>query len=97
MFGSVVNGHSLVSEFGEIVLQGWYDLPNHYASLSLDTFVVMPNHVHGLVVFANADDDSDTAVGASRFHRDDPAATLSTTHLLVGEMLYGAVVPAPHP
>jgi REP element-mobilizing transposase RayT len=34
---------------GEIVQASWYELPDHYASLELAAFVVMPNHVHGVV------------------------------------------------
>ncbi len=28
----------------------WNDLPNHYANVELDAFVVMPNHVHGIII-----------------------------------------------
>ena len=28
----------------------WFDLPNHYAHVRLDAFVIMPNHVHGVIV-----------------------------------------------
>jgi putative transposase len=33
-----------------IVRECWLDLPNHYPHISLDAFVVMPDHVHGIVV-----------------------------------------------
>ena len=41
------------SKSGAIVRECWYELPYHYAGLELDTFVVMPNHVHGIVVLRN--------------------------------------------
>lgn len=34
---------------GRIVLQAWLSLPSHYPFLKLDEFVVMPNHIHGLL------------------------------------------------
>ena len=37
------------------VLVAWEDLPRHYAHVSLDQFVVLPNHVHGIVLLADAD------------------------------------------
>jgi len=37
------------------VLAAWEDLPRHYAHASLDQFVVMPNHVHGIVLLADSD------------------------------------------
>jgi len=28
----------------------WYELPEHFSFVSLDEFVVMPNHIHGIVI-----------------------------------------------
>ena len=42
-----------LSEYGEVASQCWHDLPRHYLSCSLDSFVIMPNHVHGIVVINN--------------------------------------------
>ena len=39
--------------FGEILENCWNDLPNHYPNLKLDQFVVMPNHVHGIIIIEN--------------------------------------------
>ena len=36
-----------------IVLECRHDLPNHYSNIVLDEFVVMPNHVHGIIVIQN--------------------------------------------
>ncbi len=33
-----------------IVRDCWLDLPNHYPHVSLDAFVVMPDHIHGIIV-----------------------------------------------
>jgi len=30
----------------------WHDLPEHYPQIMLDAFVVMPNHVHGILILA---------------------------------------------
>ena len=50
VFGEVVNGEMRVNQYGKIVEHIWMDLPSHYLQITLDTFVVMPNHVHGIVV-----------------------------------------------
>ena len=39
-----------LTPLGEIVESVWRDLPNHYGHVELDAFVVMPDHVHGIVV-----------------------------------------------
>ena len=35
---------------GEQVAQHWQSIPSHYRWVRLDEFVVMPNHLHGIVV-----------------------------------------------
>ena len=37
---------------GEIVEACWKDLPSRYPNVELDAFVVMPNHVHGIIVIS---------------------------------------------
>ena len=62
LFGEVVNGVMRLNAFGEIVWACWHDLPNHYPHVQLDAFVVMPNHIHGIIVLV--DDDADGRGGS---------------------------------
>ena len=39
------------SQRGLAVERCWADIPNHHAHVELDAFVVMPNHVHGILCF----------------------------------------------
>jgi putative transposase len=68
LFGQVVEGQMRVNPFGEIVAWAWNDLPNHNPHDELDAFVVMPNHVHGIVLIV------DDLVGAG----SEPAPTIPT-------------------
>ncbi|WP_169239716.1 transposase [Candidatus Roseilinea sp. NK_OTU-006] len=54
LFGDVVAGEMRLNDFGQVVHGVWNNLPNHYAGVELDAFVVMPNHVHGIVVIVGA-------------------------------------------
>ena len=38
-----------LSKMGTIVKKCWLNLPNHYSNCILDEFVIMPNHIHGIV------------------------------------------------
>ena len=67
LFGQVVEGKMRVNPFGEIVVWAWNDLPNHNPHVELDAFVVMPNHVHGIVLIV------DDLVGAG----SEPAPTMA--------------------
>ncbi|BCX13327.1 MAG: hypothetical protein KatS3mg067_2265 [Thermosynechococcus sp.] len=54
LFGEVVDGEMRLNDFGQVVHGVWNNLPNHYAGVEMDAFVVMPNHVHGIVVIVGA-------------------------------------------
>ncbi len=49
MLGKIAAGEIYLSRYGEIVSERWKWLGNHYSYLGLDTFVVMPNHFHGIL------------------------------------------------
>jgi len=49
-FGRIENEEMILNKYGKIVSQCWYDLPNHYSNCSLGSFVIMPNHVHGIIM-----------------------------------------------
>ena len=52
LFQSKVNADPIVllNDFGLVVKREWERLPNRFPGISLDAFVVMPNHLHGIVV-----------------------------------------------
>ncbi len=49
LFGRVVDGDMVLNAFGEIVWACWREIPEHFPHVELDAFVVMPNHVHGII------------------------------------------------
>ncbi|MCZ7542020.1 MAG: transposase [Anaerolineae bacterium] len=53
LFGEVVDSAMQLSGFGEIVQDCWFDIPAHFPYVELDAFVVMPNHVHGVIVIVD--------------------------------------------
>jgi REP element-mobilizing transposase RayT len=53
LFGIIIDSTMSENEFGVIVRSCWNDLPGHYKNISLDEFVVMPNHVHGIIIIDN--------------------------------------------
>jgi len=51
--GPIAASSMLLNKFGDLVASCCYELPRHYPNVSLDAFMVMPNHIHG-IVFAGA-------------------------------------------
>lgn len=50
LFGKIVDGEMRWNEYGECAVRWWEDIPRHFTAVDIDAFVVMPNHVHGIVV-----------------------------------------------
>ena len=52
LFGQITDGVMGHNAAGKIIHACWSDLPRHFRSADLDAFVIMPNHIHGIVVIA---------------------------------------------
>ena len=53
VWGEVVNGAVRLSPMGEIVAEEWRKTEQIRANVALDEWVIMPNHVHGIIVIKN--------------------------------------------
>lgn len=60
LFGEVADAEMHPNDAGRIVDRCWRDIPAHFPNFELDAFVVMPNHVHGIIVMVR-----DPPVGAT--------------------------------
>ena len=49
LFGEVVNGDMMLSQRGKIADDCWREIPNHFPHVELGAYVIMPNHVHGII------------------------------------------------
>ena len=58
LFGEIVGGEMKLSEVGEIVARCWREIPQHFTMAALDEFVVMPDHMHGIIVIKHAGDQN---------------------------------------
>jgi putative transposase len=54
ILGTVIDDEMRLSRLGEIVARTWRAIPDHFPSVGLDAFIVMPNHVHGIVWLSRA-------------------------------------------
>ena len=49
-FGEIINQKMILSEIGQMAEKYWYEIPQHFPFVKLDAFVVMPNHIHGIII-----------------------------------------------
>lgn len=67
IFGEIHNGQMIPDEVGQMITRWWQELPHKFPSVILDEFVVMPNHLHGIIMLH---------VGADRRVRPDLTAPI---------------------
>ncbi|WP_172915382.1 transposase [Capnocytophaga canimorsus] len=76
-FGEIINEEMQLNEIGEIAQKCWRDIPNHFKNVLLHTFVVMPNHIHGIIEIV-------TPVGANQhlpYNKGDKYFAPTNQHL----------------
>jgi REP element-mobilizing transposase RayT len=72
LFGQIDNGHMILNDAGEIAKKCWLSIPDHFPNAKLDEYIIMPDHIHGII---NIVDDNGTGathptvqfVGAKNF------------------------------
>lgn len=53
LFGDIVNGEMQLNDYGLAVDAVWCDLPERFNHVSLDEYVIMPNHFHGIILLTD--------------------------------------------
>ncbi|MCR4304169.1 MAG: transposase [Gallionella sp.] len=71
LFGALAGDVVQLNEAGRLAQNIWDALPEHYSCIELDSFVVMPNHIHGIILlntagarFIASNDDGAANLGA---------------------------------
>lgn len=72
IFGNITDGVMILNDPGRIVEQCWNTIPSHFPHVELDEWVIMPNHIHGILfITMNVNGDGvnggDRVVGAKNF------------------------------
>lgn len=76
-FGEVRGGVMGLSEAGCVAHRCWEAIPDHVPRVRLDAFVVMPNHVHGIIGLLPVDDPEVETLHATSLQRPIRNETMS--------------------
>jgi putative transposase len=49
LFGDITDGEIALNDTGRIAQASWIGLSSRFPAVSLNVFVVMPNHIHGII------------------------------------------------
>ena len=66
-FGVVRENVVHLNRLGHALGECWEEIPRHFAEVELDAFVVMPNHLHGIVVIHEAEGTACRAPTVERY------------------------------
>ena len=48
-FGDIINDKMRPTKIGKIVKNFWFEIPNKFQFAEIDEFILMPNHIHGII------------------------------------------------
>ena len=51
LFGTITDGKMQLNEIAQIVVECWKHIPQHFPSVKLGDYVIMPNHMHGIIAW----------------------------------------------
>ncbi len=53
LFGNIRQEIIYLNPLGQAAKTCWQNIPRHYPEIKLDNFIIMPNHLHGILIFGN--------------------------------------------
>lgn len=68
VFGEIIDGEMKYNEIGKMANKFWQEIPEHFSFVILDEWVIMPDHVHGIIVINKQIVNADV-VGAQNIAR----------------------------
>jgi len=86
IFAAAQDQHIRLNHIGILVQSCWQSIPEHFPEIQLDHFVIMPNHMHGIIVIAGAKHGSTELSNVA----DSPKPCFAPTGTLSGSL--GAVI-----
>ncbi len=83
LFGTVIDNKMVLNEAGQWVKKCWADIPVHFPFVRTDEFIIMPNHIHGILLLC------DIHVGAKNLSPLQNFTRKSGTSKTIGSVIRG--------
>jgi REP element-mobilizing transposase RayT len=87
LFGEITNGLMILNEFGLVTRQMWKKLSDRFQNVELGAFVVMPNHIHGIILL----DETRRGIAGSAADSDGRISRYAPTERQFGKMVPGSI------
>ncbi len=87
IFGKIISNKMQLNDAGRMIDVQWNALPNQFSHLKLDEYVIMPNHVHGIIIVGDQNNIGSTPTRADTRqgrHKTYPYNTKTNLGAIVG-------------
>jgi putative transposase len=54
IFGNIIHEEMKLSPEGKIAQRCWEEMPKHFSNVQLDEYIIMPNHIHGIIILTDS-------------------------------------------
>ena len=72
IFGEIINGDITLNNLGNSAKECWLEIPDHFPNAILHEFIIMPNHVHGIIELINLDSVKSETSHVNKFQKMIP-------------------------
>ena len=79
MFGSIHQDQMVLNAAGEMIQTHWRQIPARFPKIQVDTFVIMPNHVHGIIILGKT-------LTEGALDREEDAGSAPTLGAVIGAL-----------
>jgi putative transposase len=59
LLGKIINAEMVLNDAGKIANECWLEIPKHFPNVIMHEYIIMPNHVHGIIELIRVDDIPD--------------------------------------
>ena len=90
LLGEIIKSRMVLSSIGQIARQYWEEIPDHFPNVKMDAFIIMPNHIHGIINIDNGRDVAsgrDVACYVSTRSNDDIMSNISPVRGSLGTVI----------
>src|SRR2546423_1549120 len=91
MFGEIVNDEMDLNDVGKVIQLTWNTLPECFPRVELDEYVIMPNHIHGIIIIEG------TSINTPRVSNSSQVPERFKQYMRANGAIIPASAPPPHP
>ena len=90
LFGDIEDGRMILNDAGYMVQTVWGEIPKYYDGIDIDTFQIMPNHIHGIIIVGagpRACPNDNKIINAKKVDKKGQPQGVAPTSLSLGDIV----------